>query len=135
MRLGGLLESKGGLATVAPVRVAAGQQGGFGNPHAVFILTKLHFREWNDHNGSGMNEFLPHTRFTHERKVAGGLALKIKFNRLLQIGHGFLPRGSEAGHVHVQALGNKKFVLPVNDVVHLFHNMNLSATAEDCNHA
>jgi|GEM_PF-1587790 hypothetical protein len=51
VRLGRLLESKGGLATVAPVRVAAGQQGGFGNPHAVFILSKLHLREWNDHNG------------------------------------------------------------------------------------
>jgi len=63
------------------------------------------------------------------------LGLKIKFNRLLQIGHGFLPRGSEAGHVHVQALGDKKFVLPVNDVVHLFHRMNLSATAWNCNHA
>jgi hypothetical protein len=51
MRLGRLLESKGGLATIAPVRVAAGQQGGFGNPHAIFILPELHFREWNDHNG------------------------------------------------------------------------------------
>ena len=51
MRLGSLLESKGGLATVAPVCVAAGQQGGLGNPHAIFILTELHFREWNDHNG------------------------------------------------------------------------------------
>ena len=51
MRLGRLLESKGGLATIAPVRVAAGQPGGFGNPHAIFILTELHFREWNDHNG------------------------------------------------------------------------------------
>ena len=51
VRLGGLLESKGGLATVAPVRVAAGQQGGFGNPDSIFILTELHFRKWNDHNG------------------------------------------------------------------------------------
>jgi hypothetical protein len=31
-------------------------------------------------------------------------------------------------------LGDKKFVLPVNDVVHLFHRMNLSAKAENCNH-
>ena len=51
MRLGSLLESQSGFATVAPVRMAAGQQGGLGNPHPVFILTKLHFREWNDHNG------------------------------------------------------------------------------------
>ncbi len=50
MCLGGLLKSKGGLATVAPVRVAAGQQSGFGNPDAVFILSELHFRKWNDHS-------------------------------------------------------------------------------------
>lgn len=57
MGLGGLLKSQGGLAAVAPVRVAAGQQGGFGNPHAVFVLTKLHFREWNDHNGNKVTCF------------------------------------------------------------------------------
>lgn len=43
MRLGSLLESQGGFAAVAPVRVAARQQSGFGNPYAVFVLTKLHF--------------------------------------------------------------------------------------------
>jgi hypothetical protein len=58
VRLGGLLESKGGLATVAPVRVAAGQQGGFGNPDAVFILTELHFRERNNHNGHKVTRFV-----------------------------------------------------------------------------
>jgi hypothetical protein len=83
----------------------------------------------------GMNEFLPHAGIAHGRKDAGGLAFKIKFDRLLQICHGFLPRGSEAGHVHVQALGDKKLILPVNDVVHLFHRTNLSAKAENCNHA
>jgi hypothetical protein len=51
MRFGGLLKTKGGLAPVASMRVAAGQQGGFGNPYAVFILTELHFRERNNHNG------------------------------------------------------------------------------------
>jgi hypothetical protein len=51
MRLGSLLESKRSFAPVAPVRVTAGQQGGLGNPHTVFILTELYFREWNDHNG------------------------------------------------------------------------------------
>jgi hypothetical protein len=39
------------------VRVAAGQQRGFGNPHAIFILTELHFREWNDHNGHKLTCF------------------------------------------------------------------------------
>src|SRR5208283_1003145 len=83
----------------------------------------------------GMNEFLPHAGFTHGRKGAGSPAFKIKFNRLLQIGHGFLPRGSKTGHVHVEALGDEKFVLPVDDVVHLFHGMNVSARADNCNHA
>jgi len=59
MRLGSLLESKGGLATVAPVRVAARQQSGFGNPHAIFILTELHFRKWNDHNGHKVTSSAP----------------------------------------------------------------------------
>src|SRR5579859_1359199 len=82
----------------------------------------------------GMNEFLPYAGITHRRKGTGSLTFKVKFDRLLQIGHGFLPRGSEARHVHVEALGDKKFVLPVNDVVHLFHTMNLSVQAENCNH-
>jgi len=43
MRLGSLLESQSGLATVAPVRVATGKQRGFGNPDTVLVLTKLHF--------------------------------------------------------------------------------------------
>ena len=57
MRFGSLLESQGGFAAVAPVRVATGQQCGFGNPHAVFILSKLHFREWNDHSGHNVTCF------------------------------------------------------------------------------
>jgi hypothetical protein len=57
MRLGSLLESQVGLATVAPVRVATGQQSGFRNPHAVFIQTELHFRKWNDHNGHNLTRF------------------------------------------------------------------------------
>ncbi len=51
MELGSLLETQVGFAPVASVRVAAGQQGGFGNPNPVFILTDLNFRERNNHNG------------------------------------------------------------------------------------
>ena len=51
MGLGGLLKAERGFAPVAPVRVATGQQRRSGDPHAVFILTKLNFREWNDHSG------------------------------------------------------------------------------------
>jgi hypothetical protein len=57
MRLGSLLKSKGGFATVAPVCVATGQYSGFGNPDAVFIPTELYFREWNDHNGLKVTPF------------------------------------------------------------------------------
>ena len=78
--------------------------------------------------------FVTSNKWRVTRKLRA-LGLKIKFDRLLQIGHGFLPRGSEAGHVHVQALGDKKFVLPVNDVVHLFHRTNLAAKTKNCNHA
>ena len=70
-------------------------------------------------------------RVTRKLRASG---LKIKFDRFLQVGHGFLPRGAEAGHVHVEALGDEKFIFPVNDVVHLFHRMNLSAQAKNCNH-
>jgi len=52
MRFCRLLKAKGGFAAVASVRVAAGQQAGFGDPHAVFVLTELHFRKWNDHNAA-----------------------------------------------------------------------------------
>lgn len=50
MDFGGLLKAERGFTPVASVRMAARQQRRFGNPHAVFILPELHFREWNDHN-------------------------------------------------------------------------------------
>lgn len=59
MRFRGLLKAKRGFAAVAPVRVTAGQERGFGNPHAVFILTQLHFRERNNHNARKLTCSLP----------------------------------------------------------------------------
>ena len=38
MCLGGLLKAEQGFASVASVSVAAGQEGGFGDPHTVLIL-------------------------------------------------------------------------------------------------
>jgi hypothetical protein len=32
--------------------VTTGQEAAFGNPDTVFVLTKLHFRKWNDHNAA-----------------------------------------------------------------------------------
>jgi hypothetical protein len=52
MNFGSLLKAQRGLAAIAPVRVATGQEQRFGNPHAIFILPDLHFREWNDHSAA-----------------------------------------------------------------------------------
>jgi hypothetical protein len=51
MDFSGLLEAENRFAAVASVRMAAGQQTGLGNPHAVFVLSELHFGEWNNHRG------------------------------------------------------------------------------------
>lgn len=49
MNFGGLLKAEKSFAPVASVRVASRQQGGLGNPHAVFILPDLDSCEWNNH--------------------------------------------------------------------------------------
>lgn len=49
MGLGGLLKAERGFTPVASVGVTTRQEWRLGNPHAVFILADLHFREWNDH--------------------------------------------------------------------------------------
>jgi hypothetical protein len=51
MDFGGLLKAKNRFASVASVRMAAGQQTGLGNPHAVFVLSELHFGDRNNHRG------------------------------------------------------------------------------------
>ena len=51
MSLGGLLKIEDGFAAVAPVRVAPGEQGGFGNPNPVFVAPRCDFRDGNDHRG------------------------------------------------------------------------------------
>jgi len=51
MGLRGLLKTKERLTPVATVRVAAGQEGGAGDPDAIFIPSKLHLAEWNNHGG------------------------------------------------------------------------------------
>jgi len=59
----------------------------------------------------------------------GGLrfALNMKFNRFLQVGHGFFAGGAETRNVHVETLADKEFVLAVNDISHLFHALELAA--------
>ena len=59
MRFGGLLKTKGGFTPVAALCVTTGQQQRFGDPHAVFILTKLHFRERNNHSGRKLTCSMP----------------------------------------------------------------------------
>jgi hypothetical protein len=50
MGFGGLLKAEGGFTPVATMRVAAGEQAGFGDPHAILIAAELNSREWNDHS-------------------------------------------------------------------------------------
>ena len=59
MRFGGLLKTKGRFAPVAPMCVTTGQQQRFGDPYAVFIPTKLHFRERNNHDGRKLTCSMP----------------------------------------------------------------------------
>lgn len=61
MRLGGLLESQNGFASVTAVRVTAGQQTGLRDPHAVLIAARLNFGDWNDHGAktiAGLSEMV-----------------------------------------------------------------------------
>jgi hypothetical protein len=57
MRFGGLLKAKSGFAPVASMRMTTRQQQRFGDPHAVFVLTNLHFRERNYHGGRKLTHF------------------------------------------------------------------------------
>ena len=59
MRFGGLLKTNGSFAPVAPLCVTTGQQQRLGDPYAVFILTELHFRERNNHNGCKLTCSMP----------------------------------------------------------------------------
>lgn len=78
MGLGGQLKAERGFVPVAPVRVTAGQQIGFGDPHAVIVLPESHFRERNDHGAvtiarraSGVKWRFDGRRF-HQTEAVGG---------------------------------------------------------------
>jgi hypothetical protein len=59
VRDGRLLKSQDGFAPVAPMRVTAGQQLRFGNPHAIFIPARLNFGDRNDHGAQTIPGQLP----------------------------------------------------------------------------
>ena len=59
MGFGGFLKTQQRFATVLAVRMAAGEESGLGDPYAVFILTELHFRERNNHDGHKLTCSLP----------------------------------------------------------------------------
>ena len=65
MGFGGLLKTQGRFAPVASVRVTAGQQTGLGNPDAIFILSELHLRKWNDHCGTKLTHFVLTVKADH----------------------------------------------------------------------
>jgi len=49
MNFGSLLKAEQRFAPVATVCMAAGQEVGLGNPHAVFVLSELNLGEWYNH--------------------------------------------------------------------------------------
>jgi len=57
MRLGGLLKPQGSFAPVPPMRVTTWQQGRFGDPYAVFILSQMYFRKRNNHRTVRLTQF------------------------------------------------------------------------------
>src|SRR5437870_134212 len=48
---GCFLKAENRLAPVSSVRVTAGQEAGFGNPHPIFIAARLNLSNWDYHPG------------------------------------------------------------------------------------
>ena len=69
----------------------------------------------------GIHHLLPNRDFTDRGIGAAGLAFKIEFHRLFQIGHGLATRRAKAGYLNVETLGNDEFILPVQDVRDCLH--------------
>jgi hypothetical protein len=84
---------------------------------------------------STMDEFLADADLAHRFPGGVGFALEVKLDRLLQIGHRFVARVSEARNVDVEALGHKELLLAVNTVVDPFHVRTVSSRPAQRNHA
>src|SRR6266699_2023073 len=78
----------------------------------------------------GIYRLLPNGDFTDRSVVVAGLAIKIEFHRLFQIGHGLVTRGAEAGYLHVETLGNDELILPVKDVGDCLHGFKTTMQVE-----
>ena len=48
--------------------------------------------------------------------------LEVKFDGLLEVGESLFAGGPEAGHIHVEALGDEKFIFPIHAIGHCFHD-------------
>jgi hypothetical protein len=61
------------------MRMATGQQAGLGNPHAVFIASRLHFRDGNYHDVKSVNA-------SSHAVNAGGSFVAFPLNPALSLG-------------------------------------------------
>src|SRR5947208_1592367 len=50
----------------------------------------------------GIHHLLANRNFADRSIVAAGLAFKVEFDRLFQIGHGLVPGTAEAGHLDIE---------------------------------
>src|SRR5438874_2163220 len=78
----------------------------------------------------GIHRLLPDGNFTDRGIGIAGLALKIEFHRLLQVGHCLVPRSAEARYFHVETLGNDELILPVEDVRDGLHGVKVTMPSE-----
>ncbi len=69
----------------------------------------------------GIHQLLPNRDIGNGSVLIGRLSFEIKFNSFFQVRDGFFPCRPEAGDINIEALGDKKLVLPVNAIRHRFH--------------
>jgi len=74
-------------------------------------------------NRLGIHRLLANGDLADRGIVAAGLAFKIKFDRLLQIGHGLVPGSAEAGYLDIETLSNNELILPIEDVRDCLHGV------------
>src|SRR5687768_17072926 len=76
----------------------------------------------------GMDEFLPDLGFANEGEVSRGCILEIQLDSFAKIGERLGAGLAEAGHVHIQALRHKEFLLAIDATGDGLHGTKVTAT-------
>jgi hypothetical protein len=80
-------------------------------------VTKKKPRSWSTRMTSvepsrlGIHQLLADANVRDSDEQWRGFALKVKLNGLLEVCDGFLARGAETGHIHIEALRDVKLIL------------------------